>query len=244
MSRSPMCYNITLLIFCIFFLFGCATMSPLSSRVTEAERQAVYADLKNNRKDLHQKEKHLREVGRKLLAQAPEKVRKEVKFKIGGIFSGVNAYSDGKSRIFVSPEMMRFVQNDNELAFVLSHELGHILKGHHAKTSVGHIFSAAAGAVVGAYADKYSKGTGQLAAPAVDAVAWSPFSKEMEMEADEAALSYMKKAGYDLSAGTAVLKRFAVEIPATQKSSITSTHPASPERLTHLQMLIGRGGQA
>ena len=104
--------------------------------------------------------------------------------------------------------------------------------------------SAAAGIVAGTYAEKNVSGAGSLTANMVDKVVLAPFSKGMELEADETALTYMKNAGYDLKAALAVLRRFGVEIPVTQEASFMATHPASPERYARLEMLIEKGGNA
>ena len=42
----------------------------------------------------------------------------------------VNAYADANNQIVVYTGLLKIVENDDELAGVLSHEVGHIMKSH------------------------------------------------------------------------------------------------------------------
>src|ERR1700722_17026268 len=66
----------------------------------------------------------------RILAQLPPT---QLKFRIILIDSPiVNAFSVGAGRIYVTRKMVAFVRNDDELAGLLGHEMGHILTHQHA----------------------------------------------------------------------------------------------------------------
>ena len=69
-------------------------------------------------------------VASRILAQLPPT---QLKFRIVLIDSPVvNSFSVGAGRIYVTRKMIAFVRNDDELAGLLGHEMGHILTHQHA----------------------------------------------------------------------------------------------------------------
>ena len=48
----------------------------------------------------------------------------------------VNAFASGENEICVYTGLLKFVENDSELAGVIAHEMGHILNNHVAKQSI------------------------------------------------------------------------------------------------------------
>jgi predicted Zn-dependent protease len=233
-------FRITVFVFCLF-TSGCATIPSVHSQVTDAERKAVLQDLEKRKNADEPMNDRLREMGKKIIAANAVLSDQKVEFKVGGSQPGINAYTDGKHVVYFTRQMMRFLTNDDELAYVVSHELAHIQKGHYTKNVVGHTLTSAVAIAAATYAEKYVKGTGQITAPAIDAVAWSPFSKQMEMEADDVSIVFMKKAGFDPKQALAVMKRFAIEMPRTDEPSWVSTHPPSPERLSNMTAIIEKG---
>ncbi|MBI4115136.1 MAG: M48 family metalloprotease [Candidatus Omnitrophica bacterium] len=168
-------------------------------------------------------------------------LEQEVKFAVDGKTGYLNAWTNALNSISVTTPMLRFVKTDDELAFILGHEIGHITEGHWLTTRVIYAGGATAGATVGQMIDQFAPGAGGVAGALAQAILTSPFSKEMEYDADRAALKYMKRGGFDLSQATHVFKRMAVEIPKTQKFSIVASHPATPERMHELEAMIEKG---
>lgn len=215
--------------------------------MTDEERNAVRQDLAIARNSLNEMETRAANIGKRVLTAAGADSG-SVRFVIGGRYSGVLAYADDKRNVFITPEMMRFVQSDDELAAVLSHEVAHILRGHHGRRKVQMVFSGAAGAVAGAAIDSLG-GTpvtgptaGDMAGAAVRSTLLAPFSKEAENEADTLAVAYLRKAGYDPRAIVAVFRRMAVELSDLKAASFISTHPGTPERMARLAGLVENQG--
>ncbi len=141
----------------------------------------------------------------------------------------VNAFADGR-RIGVERGMLRFVDNEQELAMVISHELSHNAMGHlNAKKTnymLGTIFD-----IVGAVYGVNTQGLfGKLAA--------QRFSKEFEAEADYVSLYIMAQAGLHIEDAPKFWRRMAVAHPGNIKASHASSHPSTPERFLALEKTV------
>ena len=71
-------------------------------------------------------------IGQKILTD--NKLPKEVKFNIVESDT-VNAYADTDNQIVIYTGLMNLVEKDEELAGIMSHEIGHIMKSHCYKQS-------------------------------------------------------------------------------------------------------------
>lgn len=141
----------------------------------------------------------------------------------------VNAFADGK-KIVITKGMMRFAQNDQELALVVAHELAHNVMDHiDAKVQnylLGSVLDILA-AVLGAD----TQGTfGEIASQA--------YSKEFEEEADYVGLYLMSRAGLEIDNAPTFWRKMAAEHPASIQKNHASSHPATPERFVSLEKAI------
>lgn len=83
--------------------------------------------LEKNFRVIHDEElaEHLNVIANRILAQLPPT---HLKFRVVLIDSPiVNSFSVGAGRIYVTRKMVAFLRNDDELAGMLGHEMGHIL---------------------------------------------------------------------------------------------------------------------
>lgn len=148
----------------------------------------------------------------------------------------INAFADGSS-VNVTTAMMRFAQDDNELALVVGHELAHNFRGH-IDAKMG---NAMAGQVVGAILDGIlgavlKAPTGGAMGNAMGQAGAGAYSQDFEREADYAGLYVMARAGYDISNAPNFWRRMAVANP--KGISHASSHPATPERFVNLEAAI------
>jgi len=130
------------------------------------------------------------------------------------------------------------MHNESELAGVLSHEIGHVLRKHYLK-AVQH--SAVVG-LLGDLAGGASGGNAQIKGAALSFVKdlySKGLDKEDEFEADRIGVVIATRAGYDPFGLPAVLQ-ILQEQSATDSnfSLLLKTHPAPADRLDRLDKLM------
>jgi len=139
--------------------------------------------------------------------------------------SNINAYA-GPTGIQFTLGMVHFVENDNELAVIMGHELAHITSRHIPET-VG----------VAVLCGIFSGITGPFA-PLTFKSLYAPYSREKEREADYFGLLYAHGAGYNIEKGIELWKRFALEIPKSRSKSFLRNHPSSTERIIRVKKVV------
>ncbi|CAM3850137.1 M48 family metalloprotease [Litorimonas haliclonae] len=117
--------------------------------------------------------------------------------------SDVNAYADGRN-ITVTTGMMTFVENDEELALIVGHELAH--------NTMGHIRKIIGNFILSGFATRYTR----------------PF----ESEADYVGLYYSRRAGYGVDGVEDFWRRLAKTEP--RHVGRAKTHPTFPDRYLRL----------
>jgi hypothetical protein len=137
----------------------------------------------------------------------------------------INAYAKFTGIQFTSG-MVHFVEDDDELAIIMGHELAHLTSKHLPKN----IGMAALCGTLGCL-------TGPLA-PLTAQALYAPYSRKNEREADYIGLIYAHNAGYDIEKGAILWKRFALEIPKSRSKSFLRSHPASPERILRVKKVV------
>lgn len=147
----------------------------------------------------------------------------------------INAFADGERVIFTTG-IMRFIQNDDELALVMGHEFAHNFRGHiDAKRG-----NATTGQVIGTILDLLAAAggvnTGGAMGNSLAQLGAGAFSQDFEAEADYAGLYVMARAGYPIDDAPNFWRRMAVANP----NGIThaTSHPATPERFVALGAAI------
>jgi hypothetical protein len=136
----------------------------------------------------------------------------------------INAYAKFSGIQFTSG-MVHFVEDDDELAIIMGHELAHLTAKHLPKNIRMAALCGTLGCVTGPFAPLTAKAL------------YAPYSRGNEREADYMGLIYAHNAGYDIEKGVALWKRFALEIPKSRSKSFLRTHPASPERILRVKMV-------
>jgi len=149
-----------------------------------------------------------------------------------------NAFAVPGGVIFVSRALVSILEDESELAAVLAHEVGHVAAKHALKSTqraqffqgVGKITAASVGGDKG---KKFASAIGDMQAVLFD----KGLDKDMEFEADLAAMESTYRTGYDPSAMIRVLERLQnLEASSTnKKGSWFSTHPPLAERIARLQ---------
>ncbi|MFZ4164719.1 M48 family metallopeptidase [Brevundimonas sp. NPDC058933] len=155
--------------------------------------------------------------------------------------AGPNAFVLPSGQIGVTTGLLKLVQNDDQLAAVLGHEVGHVVARHAAER---YSTQSTTGLVLGAVqsrAGDYSQAVGALGGMGAQFGLLLPFSRNHELEADRLGVDYMAAAGYRPSESLA-LWRLMAQQRQSGAPEFASTHPSDQTRITALQQYIASRG--
>ena len=150
----------------------------------------------------------------------------------------LNAFAVPGGYVFVFSGLLARAGNDDELAGVLGHEMGHV-SGHHflRQQSEGQVWNYAAllGILLSAVHPVLAAG-----AVAAAQTAQLKYSREFEQEADYLGLRYTSQAGYDPHALGSFFKTLLAEqrVNPAGVPAYMLTHPMTEERVAHVETTI------
>lgn len=145
-------------------------------------------------------------------------------FLIGG--SEVNAYADGHG-IYITTGMLRFVQDDLELATVIGHELAHNAMEHSNTKTANFLLGSILDIAAAAYGYNTQNAFGNAASQA--------FSQDFEAEADYVGMYILAIGGYPIEGVADFWRRMGMENPDSIATKWISTHPGTAERYLALE---------
>lgn len=149
----------------------------------------------------------------------------------------VNAFATPGGNIFVTRGLIARIHTESELAGVLAHEMGHVVKKHHLNDIRK---NARKGMVVDLASLRGGGGLGGEAARAVARVGLEGYvrglSREDELEADALGVVIAARAGYEPYGLVSVLQTLQT-VPQSDASMalFLKTHPSPADRLTALE---------
>jgi predicted Zn-dependent protease len=153
----------------------------------------------------------------------------------------VNAFALPGGKIAVYTGILPITQDDNGLATVLSHEVGHVMAHHAAeRISQGEAIQAGTGiaSIILGGATGVDPGSVASVLGAGAAVGLElPFSRQQELEADRIGLTLMAKAGYDPRNALAFWQRMA-QASKGAPPEFLSDHPADERRIAQIQQIM------
>ncbi len=144
-----------------------------------------------------------------------------------------NAFALPGGKVGVNTGLFKVAKNDDQLATVLGHEVGHAIARHGAERMSQGIATQLGEAAVGI-------GTGlppELTAEAANLLVTLPYSRTQESEADHIGLILMAKAGYDPRQAIELWQNFQ-KLGGDKPPEFLSTHPSEGTRVERLQQLM------
>ena len=159
-------------------------------------------------------------IGKALLAK--NNLPTKINFKVIET-DEINAFANADKEICVYTGLLKFVNNDSELAGVIAHEIGHIVNNHVAKQNVINTISSTA--IYNANIDSRLK----LGANAANNLSMLKMSRTEEYEADITGVDLMTKAGYNPLAMVSFLYKI-----SGNYADFTSTHPSGDKRTMYI----------
>ena len=150
-----------------------------------------------------------------------------------------NAFALPGGKMGVYTGIFTVAKNQDQLAAVVAHEIGHVVSNHHderitrqmgAQTGLGIV-----GAVLGSqYGDTASQATSQFGGAALQAAFLLPGSRAQETEADVVGQQLMARAGFDPRAAVSLWQNMIAASGGRQPQWL-STHPDPQSRIGELQ---------
>jgi predicted Zn-dependent protease len=166
----------------------------------------------------------------------------EWEFVVFDVPQQINAFAMAGGKVGVFTGLFKIIDNDDQLASVISHEIAHVT-AQHINQRLSQDLLVNTGGVLGSVA-LMGSGAPLLTTAAIQevyglstGVTGLAFDRAKEKEADYIGLIYMAKAGYNPEEAVKVLEKLDLETSATGKNlppAFLSTHPSNPERLLQL----------
>ncbi len=177
----------------------------------------------------------LEKISHKLKACLTNKLRK---FNFEAALSNTsNAFALPGGFIFITRGIMELCEwNEDEIAFILAHEMGHVIRGH----AINRIINKSAISIASKATPIKGKFSGWLKQVGIKALE-SAYSQNLEYEADEFGTRLIIAAGYDKQAPITSLTRLGkLKENGEQKGlgAYFSTHPQINERIEHIKSII------
>jgi len=162
----------------------------------------------------------------------------------------INAFAMAGGKVGVYSGLFKIIQNDDQLASVLAHEIAHVAAKHVNERLSQNMVVQGGGLLVGGIMS--TTGTGALTANAVlDAYGLTTgigavgFDRAKEKEADHIGLFYMARAGYNPEESVRVLENLeGATAGVAGPPAFLSTHPSNPERILQLMDLMPKALEA
>ena len=159
----------------------------------------------------------------------------------------INAFAAPGGLVFVSRGMLRLCRNEDDLAAVLAHEVGHVQCGH-ALAAISNSRWTAAFTILGTESAKGFGGQ-QLADltkafegsinDITKTMMTSGYARKQETQADNAAVMILKRVGYDPNALVRVLKNMEPKLKPGGHD-FAATHPPPEVRIKDVTAAIGK----
>ncbi len=182
-------------------------------------------------------QRYVNRVGRWVALQSE---RPDLPWHFGVIESDdINAFAAPGGYVFLTKGLYRKLRNEAELAGVLGHEIGHVIRKHHLKLLQKSQAIAALGSFFGSKLKNENEIVQNLIGNGAEIVARG-LDKDAEFEADRIGLVLGARAGYDAYALPAVLAEIG-HVAKNDKSVslLFKTHPLPEDRLGQLSEAVG-----
>jgi len=165
-----------------------------------------------------------------MTAAHPERKGWRLEFRSGERI-GANAFALPSGIVIVTDRLVAIALNDQEIAGVLAHEIGHVNRRH----ALRHVMQNSATALIVATITGDIVSVTSLSATLPTVLIDAKFSRDFEWEADDAAVAYLKEKGLPVKAYADMLMRIgkehAKEGEHSQFGELLEDHPVMEERV-------------
>lgn len=186
---------------------------------------------------------YINKIGNKLVASLPNN---KTKFEFILLDSSeINAFAIPGGFVYITTGLMKILQDEAQLATVLGHEMGHIIKKHTVKALQRHIIASKGiefldNLINAGKVDEQKKEMVSLGVSMGVSLLLLKNSRENEFEADEMGALIASYAGYSPN-GIVEVQNILLKHRKSKPNLIKqmlSTHPVSEERIKHAEDFI------
>ncbi len=158
-----------------------------------------------------------------------------------------NAFATPAGHIFINSGLLVALENEEELAGILAHEIAHVVSRHISqnidrapKINLATLAGIAAGILIGSGGSAALGNAVMVGSMAAGQSASLAFSREDELQADQLAFNYLDEAGYGSMGLLTSLQKLRSKqwFGTNQIPAYLMTHPASEERMGNIDTHI------
>lgn len=151
----------------------------------------------------------------------------------------INAFALPGGQIFITAKLFSLLKNEDQLAGVLGHEIGHVVGRHSNQQMAKSSFIAGLARGIGVLLSDGGQG-GMQAAEMVANVVNMKYGREDELESDALGVRFMLDAGYKPEELIGVMEILRDNAGGGRQPEIMSTHPDPGNRIEHIKDEIAR----
>ncbi len=152
-----------------------------------------------------------------------------------------NAFVLPSGKIGVTTGLLALVRNDDQLAAVLGHEVGHVVARHAAERYSQNVGADLAIGAVRGVAGDHAQAAGAIAGLGAQFGVLLRYSRTHELEADRLGVDYLQRAGLRPSEAVALWRLMAARRQGSTPE-FASTHPSDASRIAALEAYIAGKG--
>lgn len=152
-----------------------------------------------------------------------------------------NAFVLPSGKIGVTTGLLALVRNDDQLAAVLGHEVGHVVGRHAAERYSSTALTSVGLQIAQGASGDYGQAVGSIGGLAAQYGVLLPYSRRDELEADRLGVDYLAAAGFRPTEAVALWRLMAAQRQAAAPE-FASTHPSDATRIAELERYIASRG--
>jgi predicted Zn-dependent protease len=157
-----------------------------------------------------------------------------------------NAFVLPGGRVGVNTGLFKVVQNDDQLAAVLGHEIAHSTLRHaaerYSQTQLAQVGLGVAQSAAGRSSPNVARAISTFGGAGAQLGYLLPFSRTHELEADRIGVDYMARAGFRPSQAVQLWRNMAAQETRSGPPQFMSTHPSDATRIQQLEAYISSRG--
>jgi predicted Zn-dependent protease len=188
---------------------------------------------------------YVNKIGQRVLASLPQQ---PFKYQFHVINDDIyNAFATPAGHIFVYTGLLNAMQEEEELAGIMGHEIAHVYSRHISqkierskKITMATLAGVAAGVLMGLGGAGEAAGAVTMGSMAAGQTAELAYSRENEMQADQLGVEFLAKAKYNAGGLLEILKKIRSKswFGSDQVPTYLMTHPAVEDRIAFITSWI------